>query len=66
MYRVYIVEFHDGEHATMLTDLPDCETVEGATIAAIERFGRRVKGVHKSEYQERLKNGTGTKPAAGN
>lgn len=59
MYRVYIVEFNNGERATMLTDLPDSETTDGALNAAYERFGkRRVKGVHNSEYQERIKNGT--------
>lgn len=56
MYRVYIIEFNDGERATMLTDLPDCVTIEGATEAAKERFGSRVNKVYKSEYQERVKN----------
>lgn len=57
MYRVYIIEFHDGKHATMLTDLPDSEDEPGALRAAKERFGRRVKGVHESEYQKRIKDG---------
>lgn len=51
MYRVYTVEFRDGTSATMLTDLADSETVEGATNAAIERFGaRRVANVHVPDY----------------
>ena len=53
MYRVYTVEFRDGTSATMLTDLADSETVEGATNAAIERFGaRRVANVHIPEYHQ--------------
>lgn len=53
MYRVYIVKFSNGDSATMLTDLPDSESVEGATMAAIERFGaRRVACVHASQYQQ--------------
>lgn len=67
MYRVYIVEFNNGERATMLTDLKDSETPEGALNAAYERFGkRRVKSVHESEYQQRIKNGTATKRTDGN
>lgn len=53
MYRVYTVEFRDGSKATMLTDLADSETVEGATSAAIERFGaRRVLNVHVPDYHQ--------------
>lgn len=57
MYKIYNIEFKDGKHATMLTDLNDGATLEGARASAIERFGeRRLKEVTESEYQKRLQN----------